>query len=458
MRDSTLEKVGYLAFVAALLFLAYVAGSVTTLMDAFPSKYVRNAYRAADALAERRSYLKDPFQSNLWVQARTPRQGVTVHDAERASDGLTLYTAGDGARATLVDMDGRTVHEWQRPFRDIWDESAVVRDPVPEEQIYFRKATAFPNGDLLAIYIGAEDTPWGYGMVRLDRDSNVLWKNLEHRFHHDFAVAGDDRIYALTHEFRQRPVEYNDHLEPPLLEDFVVVLAPDGRTLKKVSLLEALRNSPYGRELWRIDHFTLWDPLHTNNIDVLDEEAAAALGAKVPAAAAGQVLLAFRELDGGTIALLDIEKATIVWALSGAWKSHHDPDVLPNGNILLFDNLGDFGPGGASRVVEVDPATSGIVWSYNGDPENQLWSGWRSAQEPLPNGNILITESNGARILEIDRGGRIVWEYINPVRRGPDQAQTSIVSWASRLYPDAMSPEFQAYLEQADVRQANSEP
>lgn len=458
MQNRALEKIGYLAFVMALLFLAYVAGSVTTLMDAFPSKYVRNAYRAADALAARGSYLKDPFKSNLWVRARTPKQGVTVHDAERASAGLTLYTAGHGASAILVDMDGRTVHEWQRPFHDIWDESSVVRKPVPEHQVYFRKATAFPDGELLAIYIGAEDTPWGYGMVRLDRDSNVIWKNLEHQFHHDFSVTRDGSIYALTHEFRKRPVKYNKHLEPPLLEDFVVVLDPDGRTLKKISLLEALQNSPYGRELWRIDHFTLWDPLHTNNIDVLDEQAAAALGAKVPVAAPGQVLVAFRELDGGTNALLDIEKEEIVWAQAGSWKSHHDPDILPNGNILLFDNLGDFGPGGASRVVEVDPATSGIVWSYGGDPDNRLWSGWRSAQEPLPNGNILITESNGARIIEIDRGGRIVWEYINPVRSGPDNAQTSIVSWASRLYPDALSPEFRAHLEQTEVRQANSEP
>ncbi|NJR76693.1 MAG: hypothetical protein HC773_30360, partial [Scytonema sp. CRU_2_7] len=44
-----------------------------------------------------------------------------------------------------------------------------------------------PNGDLLVIYEGVGDTPWGYGLAKFDRDSNVVWKYLE-QVHHDVEV------------------------------------------------------------------------------------------------------------------------------------------------------------------------------------------------------------------------------------------------------------------------------
>ena len=435
------EMIPGILFAVALLFLGFVAGSLTTLSDTFPSTYVRNAYKAADALRLKQAYLADQYSSNLWEPARTPQKGVTTHVPGRVQAGLTLYSSGHAPTALLVDMKGQVVHQWTQPFHDIWDDTSPVRDPVPEKQIYFRKAHVLPNGDLLAVYDGVGDTPWGYGMVKVDRNSKLIWKNLAN-IHHDFAVAEDGRIYTLTHEFRAKPVPGQRHLKPPLLEDFLAVISPDGEIEKKISLLEALRNSPYGRDLWRIFHFTLWDPLHSNSVDVLDEQSAAALSAKVPVAAPGQVLVGFRELDGGTIALLDLDREAIVWALSGAWKSQHDPDILPNGNILMFDNLGDFSPGGESRVVEVDPSHGGIVWSYNGTADRKLRSYWRAAQQPLPNGNVLITESQGARLVEVDRNGEVVWEYMNPVRGRQRPSEVAIVSWGSRIDPETLEGDF----------------
>jgi hypothetical protein len=36
----------------------------------------------------------------------------------------------------------------------------------------------------------------------------------------------------------------------------------------------------------------------------------------------------------------------------------------------------------------------------------------------LPNGNLLISESMRGRAFEIDRDGRVVWEYLNVVEDG----------------------------------------
>src|SRR5260370_508482 len=51
----------------------------------------------------------------------------------------------------------------------------------------------------------------------------------------------------------------------------------------------------------------------------------------------------------------------------------HDPDILPNGHILVYDNLGGMvdgdRPEGRSRILEIDPMTQKIVWKYEGGPE-----------------------------------------------------------------------------------------
>lgn len=238
------------------------------------------------------------------------------------------------------------------------------------------------------------------------------------------------------------PIDGVDHLSRPVLEDFLVIVSSDGRTIRNVSLLDAVnRSKRYRQLLWQIPYYSLEDPLHVNSVKVIDEKSARALSGKVPDAKAGQVLLSFRELAGGSIALVDPDAGEMTWAIRGNWFAQHDADVLPNGNILLFDNWGNRQEGGRSRVVEVDLGHGGIVWSYRGSREHKLDSAIRSSQEVQPNGNILITESDGGRLLEVTRGGDIVWEYVNPVRVGKEVHRGKngikgqlipIVSWGQR--------------------------
>ncbi len=133
-----------------------------------------------------------------------------------------------------------------------------------------------------------------------------------------------------------------------------------------------------------------------------------------PYAEVGQLLLSMRHL--GMLAVLDPESETITWAALGPWRRQHDPDFLENGNLLIFDNFGHLGLGGASRVIEVNPSTLGVVWEYTGEKENFFYSPTRSQQQRLPNGNTLIVEADAGRIFEITMDKRIVWEYINPAQ------------------------------------------
>ena len=110
--------------------------------------------------------------------------------------------------------------------------------------------------------------------------------------------------------------------------------------------------------------------------------------------------------------------------------------------MLLFDNVGDFGDTGDSRVIEFNPKTYEIVWSYGGDADRPLDSILRSDQERLANGNTLMTESDGGRLLEVTPNGEIVWEYVNPIRGGDADEFIPIVAWGQRIDPGRLAPEF----------------
>jgi len=422
-------------FVSAIGFLGFVAGSYAMFREALPARYLANAYRGGEALLAKNTQYDSPYPEGFWQPERTEQSGVIAYDPARVVNGYTLYTSGEGQRAVLISMTGEILHEWHLPFSAIWDETASVKNPRPDSMIHYRDAYLYPNGDLLAIYEAVGDTPWGYGLVKMDKNSRMIWKYLGGA-HHDLDVAPDGNIYVLTHEIRTTIIDRWRHLKPPRVDDFVVVLSPDGEVLEKVSVLDALVASPYARMLNTVAWYSKDDYVHANAIDVVDEASAM----RVSGLPGHQVLLSMREL--GAIGLLDLDREVFSWALRGPWLGQHDPDLLPNGNMLLFDNYGHYGAGGISRVIEFNPATLEIVWSYTGDEQRPFYSNLRSDQARLSNGNTLITESDGGRLLEVSRDGEIVWEYVNPVRGGDAGEFIPVVSSAERIDPGRLDPEF----------------
>ena len=94
----------------------------------------------------------------------------------------------------------------------------------------------------------------------------------------------------------------------------------------------------------------------------------------------------------------------------------HDPSMLDNGNVLIFDN-GTRRRDDAfafSRVIDVDPSTSEIVWEYRDQPMLNFHSNIISGARRLPNGNTLITEGFFGRMFQVTPEGEVVWKYINP--------------------------------------------
>ena len=346
------------------------------------------------------------------------RTGVVVH-APEAWDGLNLFVSGHAAEAVLMDMDGRIVHRWRCPLRRLWPELAA--QPRMAKLDYFRRAHVFPDGELIAIFEGE-------GLVKLDARSRVLW-SLRGGFHHDLFAAADGTLFVLDRQARKIP---RLHPRRAVLEDFVTVLGPDGRVLRRVSILEALERSPWAH-LVRGRRRAAGDIFHTNTIEVLDGR----LADRIPAFRAGNVLVSVRELHA--LAVIDLEREAVVWALTGPWRRQHQPVVLDSGRLLLFDNQGA-GEAGA-RVLEVDPASGEVGWRWGGTAETRLDSGTLGSVQRLPNGNTLITESHRGRAIEVTPEGRVVWEFHNPYRAGPKRRLVASLFEVVRLPTEMTIPE-----------------
>lgn len=439
---SIVDRIGTGIFILMIVFLAFVAGAMMMAMRIYPYEFFRDAYRAWEALKIQEEIIANPVRANLYQPARTDGRGVTIHDPARVFPGYTLYTSGDDQVARLMTMDGRITHEWRLPFSQIWNEGAAVRKPQPDSVIYMDRAKVYPNGDLLAIYISSADTPWGYGMVKMDKDSRPIWSYLAH-VHHDMSIAPDGRIYALTHEFNYERPPQAQQLDKPYLEDFVVVLSPDGKELKKISLTQALLHSRYGMLFEILPYFTLNDPIHSNSVEYIDAEAAR----NFPFGEEGDLLLSFREQS--LVVVLSAETGETKWAARGAWLRQHHPTILANGNILLFDNLGVLRRNNSSRVLEIDPRTLDVKWSFTGTEDRPLHSTLRSNAQRLPNGNTLLTESDGGRLIEVTRSGNVAWEYVNPIRLGAQNQLIPVLNGAQRIDPAMFDPAFRLSLEPA---------
>lgn len=429
----------------ALAFIAFVAGAVVTRFETFPYNYLKEPFAAAEAL-----FVQQTRTEDLWhVGAKPPvpedvaspavrdsKAGLGRYDPEKAFNGYTIYTPVRWQYPLrLIDMQGNSVHEWQLPLEDLTSKRDAGMDIEPP---YKRLTVAYPrllpNGDLLAVLSIAAYTPWGWGVVKVDKNSNLLWE-YKKPAHHDLDVDPDGTIYALLHTVIRDPWPGLDRISTPFLDDQIAVIGPDGKEQKVVSVLKAIQNSEYESLLMYANPDQgKGDLLHVNAIKWLDAEAAGMF----PGAEAGDVLISIRQLD--VLAVVNLETVSVKWAVRGPWRLQHDPDIVEGGRVLLFDNRGDMKNGGTSRILEFDPRSLEIGWEYPGDSGEKLYTSIYGSQQRLPNGNTLISESNNGRILEVTRAGDVAWEYKIPERKLNDKGDlVSTVVFAERFSPESLT-------------------
>ncbi len=342
------------------------------------------------------------------------RRGVSVFKPAKCCRGYTLYWGRKEGKAHLIDMNGEIVHEWAYGGDSIWHHADML-----------------PNGNLLALINDGS----GYGpgvnirrrLVELDWRSNLVWADPVH-VHHDARRLANGNTLVVAHDRAQYL-----HISPNvLIYDYLQEITSDNKVVWEwhaathVGELEAL--VPVVKEDWRGD----WP--HINTVESLP---ATPLGRRDSRFKAGNILVSPRHLH--CIFIIEKESGAIVWAWGpGEILGQHQPTMLPNGNILLFDNghgNGSRQDRGYSRVVEIDPPTGEVVWQYAGDPLEAFWTPVGSGQQRLANGNTLICAMNWSetgRIFEVTPTCEIVWEFWDP--------EGQALYRAARYTPECVEP------------------
>jgi len=342
-----------------------------------------------------------PYAATVAHDKNESKEGVAGYDRTLSAEGLNLYNSYYKPEADLLDMSGKRLHVW-RP---------------PGSPPHWHCVTACSNGDIL---VCAEDE----SLMRLDWESRVLWKK-DMRAHHDITIAPNEDIYTLT---SREEIVFMRGLPIAIINDYIVRLSPDGAIKKEISLFGLMKSQIpaanifkiyshmiYPKEyLWRIikqkrthrfllRRMTPFDVFHNNSVSLIDRNLEGIYKK-------GNILVCANALD--LIGIVDIESQKLGWTWGpGNLDKPHNPTLLENGHILIFDNGTRRG---YSRLVELDPRQDEIVWEYHPlDPES-FFTDWGGSAQRLPNGNTLVTETSQGRVFEITQGKEIVWEFFNP--------------------------------------------
>jgi hypothetical protein len=362
--------------------------------------------------------------------------GLLASDTERAAAGLTLFAPlfVQSREVYLIDLQGKIVHRWTMPY------APGLSGYLTERGTLFYNGRTPEKGFLSRF-------PFKGGVVlEADWNGKVLWEIRHPDHHHHGILLRNGNV--LLHCMGRVPDDIARRVKGGMVEgnmasgQYAAQSAADAGAMHSDYLAEVTRD---GKTVWEWRTWEHLDPEQDGIAEVQAPRTLWAQGNSVEELPDGDILASFRP----TSTVVRISRATgqIVWKLGPPMVAgQHAPHRLDNGNVLIFDNgvhrLDDSIP--YSRVIEVDPASSRIVWKYQDKPAWNFFSPRMGNAQRLANGNTLITESTFGRFFEVTREGDIVWEYVSPffgrpLFGGPPSSESNQVFRAIRYDADEIA-------------------
>jgi hypothetical protein len=357
----------------------------------------------------------------------TPKSGVYMADIHYSAPYYYIYPSRNSAY--LISHNGTILHNWtprqQRiQFFDVvlGSDGAVyaiggpivppreeaIRGDMPPGRPYEERMSPF--GDIELRQSPSKEPIFGgrNTLTKISFNSTVEW--VLHGFHHGLALRDDGHLYAIG-----ASISNSTHLNQTsyFIDDYLALISENGSVIRKVYFREFFSeilnptftpvNFNLTSDISRVFPQHTRDPFHMNSVEIISED--------IPGIAErGDLIVCSRHLN--MIAIIDFEGGTLKWHWGwGELQGPHNPTVLDDGNILIFDN-------GVrrrySRVIIVDPQTGEIVREY-ADPENRtsFFSATMGGAQMMDNGNILITYSNRGYAFQVDENDETVWEFYN---------------------------------------------
>ena len=327
------------------------------------------------------------------TRRRIMKTGLTAYNELKTCPGYVLYTPLNGDTTFLLDQKGNTKHTWKHNYRGNYGYL------LPNGNLFMNGKTKDETWDLLP---GWNNFKGGI-LQELDPQGNILWELRDPYHHHDGRRTTEGGVIYLSLE--KLPEEIAAQVKGGRPES-----DKDGMWADKIVEVDKEGNIVW---TWRAaEHldfesdtlpfnFTRYEWSHGNTVVPIGED---------------KVMVSFRCIS--VVGIIDKKSGEFVWKIGPEiLAQQHDPSLLDNGNVLVFDNglLKSNNSRPYSRVIEIDPKTNEIVWEYSEAPYYNFFSPHISGARRLPNGNTLVTEGAFGRMFQVTVEGEVVWEYVNPV-------------------------------------------
>jgi len=373
-------------------------------------------------------------QPTMAVEQNTRKRrgvGLRAFDPGRACPGFTMFAPHfeQNRLVYLIDLRGEVVHTWRMPY------------PPGLSGYLTERGTLFYNGRTPEKGFLSRFPFKGGAVLEADWKGNVLWE-VRHPDHHHHGILlrnGNVLLNCLGQVPDQIAERVTGGTADHSLPSAIYAPPPAGDVGKMYADYLA-ELTPAGQTVWQWRSWEHLDPVADGIAEVQSLRTLWALGNSVLELPDGDILVSYRPIS--TVIRIARQTGEIVWKLGPpTLAGQHAPTPLDNGNILIFDNgvhrLDD--PLPFSRVIEIDPATKNIAWTYQDRPVSNFFTPRMGNAQRLPNGNTLINEATFGRLFEVTRDGEVVWEYVNPFFGGPANAETNEIFRAYRYTPEEIA-------------------
>jgi len=374
-------------FVVSVAVLGVGYGMAANQRGWFPSPLAKQAWTQAQA------YVTDnPF--SYLVPRVYDRHGARIVQPEKVHSGVTLISSmwetpdGWEPSVQLLNTQGETVHEWPVGYDLFRDDG------------YIHGTHLLPNGDLV---VNVEYV----GTARLDACGNVRWR-LPKRTHHSVERAADGSFW-IPAQMGDRTTDYPG-LDEPVLPEQILQVSAEGEVLKTIDLIDLLFENDLENYFFkRHGPHPRGELMHVNDVEPLS----ASIADEYPRFEAGDLLVSLRDLH--LVFVLDPETKTVRWHAFGPFIRQHDPDFLGDGRIGVFDNNPDGTHRGnvlgGSRIVVLRPPADSTSVLFPANRSETFYTEAAGKWQQLENGNLLLTEAQAGRVVEVGPNGAPVWEW-----------------------------------------------
>jgi len=431
---ATKERIALLLFFASAAVFVFGYGVMVGKYEVFPYhvfSLAKEGFAELKIQALRTGHLSNWSDKQLpWYYRHVAKPYHTsIRNTDQAFKGLNLVTrvaAGLELSAEIMDMDGRKLHAWNIDWFRIWPNS----DHLPGDQVpklkpgtHIHGVIVLENGDLIFNFERC-------GLVRLDRDSNVVWR-LPYQTHHSLHMHDDGNLWVCGQKRHTEPDSRFPRRLPPFDEYTLLEVSQAGRIVEEWSVAELLcENGLCGLlSLGSLKNESTQihgDLLHLNDVEPFPSNIEEDFFEQ------GDILVSLRNIN--TVLVFNRQSRKIKFICTGWFVRQHDPDFIDGNRFSVFDNntIGPEEQDNKSRIVIVSARTGTSQVYFEGTPSAPFYTSIMGKHQWLPNGNLLITESRQGRAFEINPRGEIVWEYVNYVDRGV----VGLVDEVQRLSPD----------------------